>query len=192
MMTAWLRRGTHVVLALVMGVTISSSLFAADVYNARMLTGKAPVEPATVRIRIEIQEYTTAEEVIRLQEVMSNAGTSAFLKAFKGMKKGVVRIMDTRGWNISIHAAQVIPTEKGTKLQCFMMRESWNQETQIVRQQDYFMVLELNLNAKGKGEGRLYQDAGIDLLPQAGRIEMSRFGAPPKVLTQASVEKKKS
>lgn len=157
-----------------------------------MLTGKAPVEPATVRIRIEIQEYTTAEEVIRLLETLNNAGTDAFVNAFMEMKKGVVRIMDSRGWNLSVHAAQLIPTEKGTRLLCFMMREAWNPETQMMRGTDPFMALELNLDKKGKGVGRLYQDAGIDLQPQTGRIEMKRFGSPPKVLTQASAEKKKS
>ncbi|MGA2363831.1 MAG: hypothetical protein ABSG73_15430 [Candidatus Aminicenantales bacterium] len=180
------------VLALVVGVTISSPLSATDVYKALMLTGKPPVEPATVRIRVEIQEYTTAEDVIRLQETLNNAGTNAFLKAFTDMKKGVVRIMDSRGWNLPVHAAQVIPTKKGRKLQCFMLREAWNQETQIVRQADLFMVLELNLNEKGMGDGRLYQDAGIDLQPQTGRIEMTKFGSAPKVLFQASAEKKKS
>jgi hypothetical protein len=52
------------------------------------------------------------------------------------------------------------------------------------------MVLELNLNEKGRGEGRLYEDAGINLRPLAGRIEMSRYGSAPKVLIQARVEKK--
>ncbi|MGB8960308.1 MAG: hypothetical protein WCC00_14965 [Candidatus Aminicenantales bacterium] len=157
-----------------------------------MLTGKAPVEPATVAISVEIQEYTTAEEVARLQEALDKPGMDAFLTAFKGMKKGVVRILDRRGWNLSIHAAQVIPTEKGSKLQCFLIREAWNQETQMIRSEDYFMVLELNLDEKGRGDGRLYQDAGIDLRPLAGRLEMSRFGAAPKMIYQVRTEKKKS
>jgi hypothetical protein len=191
-MIAGLRRATRVLFVFFAGVIVSSSLTATDVYTARMLTGKAPVEPATVRIRIEIQEYTTAEEVTRLLEILNNGGTDAFVNAFMEMKKGVVRIMDSRGWNLPVHAAQVVPTEKGTRLLCFMMREAWNPETQMMRGADPFMALELNLDEKGKGIGRLYQDAGIDLQPQTGRIEMKRFGSPPKVLTQASAEKKKS
>ena len=191
-MTTRLRCGIHAFLALVVGLTISSPLAATDVYKALMLTGKAPVESATVRISIEIQEYTTAEEVIRLQEILNDAGTNAFLAAFRNMKKGVVRIMDSRGWNIPVLAAQVIPTQKGTKLQCFMLREAWNPETRVLREIDFFMVLELNLDEKGTGDGRLYQDAGIDLQPQTGLIEMSRFGSAPKVLFQVRAEKKRS
>jgi hypothetical protein len=191
-MTAWLRRGTQAVLALIVSVILSSPLSSADVYSARMLTGKAPVEPMTVRVRIEIQEYTTPDEVIRLNDILNNAGTGAFLKVFAEMKKGVVRIMDSRGKNLPVYAAQVVPTEKGTKLQCFMLKEAWNPETQFIKSADYFMVLELNLDEKGKGDGRLYQDAGIDLIPQTGRIEMRRFGSAPKMLIQAKAEKKKS
>lgn len=191
-MPACLRRRTYVVIAFVLGAAIAAPLSAADIYTGRMLTGKAPVEPATIAIRVEIQEYTTAEEVARLQEALNKPGMDAFLTAFKSMKKGVVRILDTRGWNLPIHAAQIIPTDKGTKLQCFLVREAWNQETQMIRSKDYFMVLELNLDEKGRGDGRLYQDAGIGLRPREGRLEMSRFGAPPKMIVQVRTEKNKS
>jgi hypothetical protein len=190
--TARLRRLTRVVLALVVGLAALSPLSAADVYKARMLTGKAPVEPPTVAIVVEIQDYTTVEEVNRLWEALSKPGIDPFLTAFKDMKKGVVRILDRRGWNLTIHAAQLIPTEKGTKLQCFLIREAWNQETQMIRSEDYFMVLELYLDEKGTGDGRFYQDAGIDLLPQMGHIQMKRYGAPPKVIIQVRREKQRS
>lgn len=192
-MTSWLGRETCLVTAVITALTLSFPLSATDIYTAQMLTGKAPVEPSTVRIRIEIESYTTAEEVNALVEAMNSGGNPAFLNAFQSKTKGVVRIMDSRGWNLSIHAAQLVAADKGgSKLQCFLMRGAWNPETQIIRSRDPFMVLELNLDEKGKGDGRLYQDAGIDLLPQAGRIVMSRFLSAPKVLTSVRTDKKKS
>jgi hypothetical protein len=160
---------------------------AADIYRARMLTGKAPVEPPAVSIRIEIQSFTTPEEVQALQEALNQGGMDAFLKAFQNMKKGVVRIMDRRGWNLPVHAALVVPHDKGRKILCFMLRQAWDPGAQLVRTgADFFMVLELNLNEKGTGDGRLYEDAGINLRPQAGAIEMDKYGSAPKILIQAS------
>jgi hypothetical protein len=178
------------VLALAALAVFSSPLSAADIYKARMLTAKAPVEPPVVNIRIEIQSYTTRDDVMRLQEAL-NQSNDAFLSLFKDMKKGVVRIMDRRGWNLPIHAVQVVPVAKGTKLLCFMLRQNWDPGAQFGRTgADFFMVLELNLNEKGKGDGRLYEDAGINIAPLAGRIEMSRYGSAPKILVSASAEKK--
>jgi hypothetical protein len=180
-------RGGFVLLFLAACIALSPPPLAADVFRARMLTGKAPVEPAAVSIRIEIQSYTTPEEVQALQETLNQGGMDAFLKAFQNMKKGVVRIMDRRGWNLPVHAALVVPAKKGRKVLCFMLRQAWDPGSQLVRTgADFFMVLELSLNEKGTGDGRLYEDAGIKLQPQAGTIEMDKYGSAPKVLIQAS------
>jgi len=177
-------------LAVLAAAVLGPPLAAQDYYSARMLTGKAPVEPPTVLIRVEVNGYTTQDEVIRLLEVLNEEGNNAFVAAFKSMKKGVVRIIDRRGWNLQVHAAQVIPTEKGRKLQCFLIREAWNPETTMtVKKAGFFMLLELDLNEKGTGTGRLYQDAGIRLHPETGLIEMTSFGSAPKVITMVKTEK---
>jgi hypothetical protein len=78
-----------------------------------MLTGKAPIEPPVVSIQIEVESWTTPEEIRQLQDVMQQSGIQPFLSAFGAVKKGVVRFMYARGWNQPIHMAQVLPTEKG-------------------------------------------------------------------------------
>ncbi len=162
-----------------------------DIFRCRMLTGRAPVEPPVVNVRIEIESYTTVQEVLGLQDALNSGGEDAFLKMFASMKKGVVRIMDRRGWNLEVHAAQMIPTEKGKKLQLFLLRQAWDPGNQLVRTgADFFMVIELNLDAKNNGDGRFYEDAGINLAPLAGRIEMRRYGSAPKIFVQAAQVKK--
>ncbi|HSA95891.1 MAG TPA: hypothetical protein VLJ16_07565 [Acidobacteriota bacterium] len=174
-----------------LAVLLAPPLGATDIFRARMLTGKAPVEPPVVNVRIEIESYTTPQDVLGLQDAMNSGGEDAFLKMFASMKKGVVRIMDRRGWNLEVHAAQMVPTEKGRKLQLFMLRQSWDPGNQMVRTgADFFMVLELNLNEKNNGDGRLYEDAGINLAPLAGRIEMRRYGSAPKIIVMAAQVKK--
>ena len=167
-------------------------LGATDVFKARMLTGKAPVQPPMVNVQIEVESWTTPEEIRQLQDIMSQAGIEAFLAAFKQMNKGTVRFMASRGWNLPIHAALTVPTEKGKKVLLFFNRQTWDPGSQIIRGRHFFMVIELTLNAKGKGEGRFYEDAQIKLDSALGRIEMETYESAPKIFPQVQEVVKKT
>ncbi len=167
-------------------------LGATDIFKARMLTGKAPVQPPMVNVQMEVESWTTPEEIRQLQDVMNQAGIEAFLAAFKQMNKGTVRFMASRGWNLPIHAALTVPTEKGKKVLLFFNRQTWDPGSQIVRGRHFFMVMELKLNAKGKGEGRFYEDAQIKLDSALGRIEMETYESAPKIFPQVQEVVKKT
>jgi len=168
-------------------------LGAADVFKARMLTGKAPIQPPQIDVRIEVESWTTLEEISRLNEVMDKSGIDAFISAFSGVKKGVVRFMYARGWNLPIHAALVFPTEKGKKILLFFNRQNWEPGSQFASTgRHFFMVMELKLNEKGKGEGRFFEDAQIKLDPLLGKIEMETYESAPKAFpyVQEVIKKK--
>jgi hypothetical protein len=170
---------------------LAGPALATDVFRARMLTGKAPVEPPAVALRIEVNSYTTPAELMQLQQALGQSD-DAFLSVFQRINKGVVRFMDSRGWNLSIHAVQMIPGEKGRKLVCVLLRQVWDPGSQFVRTgQNFFMVLELNLPNKGAGDGRLYEDATVRFILPDGKVEMTKYGAAPKILIQASEVKSK-
>lgn len=161
-------------------------LGAKDVFRARMLTGKAPIEPPYVDVQIEIESWTTPEEIRQLQEVLAQGGSEAFLAAFGQNNKGVVRFMYARGYNLTVHMAQALPTDKGKRVVLFLNREAWSQGGYFVRGRNYFMIIELELNEKGKGQGRFYEDAQIKLDSQLGKIDMETYESAPKVFVQAS------
>ena len=161
-----------------------SPLGATDIFQARMLTGKAPVQPPMVNVQIEVESWTTPEEILQLQDVLNQAGIDAFLAAFKQMNKGTVRFMSSRGWNLPIHAALTGPTEKGKKVLLFFNRQTWDPGSQIIRGRHFFMAMELTLNEKGKGEGRFYEDAQIKLDSMLGKIELETYESAPKILPQ--------
>lgn len=166
---------------------------ATDIFKARMLTGKAPVEPPLVNVQIEVEGWTTVEEIRQLQDVMGQAGIEAFFKVFNQMNKGVVRFMSARGWNLPIHAAVTVPTEKGKIVRLFFNRQNWNPGTQFGSTgRHFFMVIELKLNQKGKGEGRFYEDAQIKLDSVLGKIEMETYDSAPKILPQVQEVVKKT
>jgi hypothetical protein len=176
----------------VLAVSAAPPLAAQTIFRAQMLTGKAPVEPAMVRIQIEIKEWTTPEEVRALQKTLNEEGVEAFLSAYSRAEKGVVRFMYSHGFNIPIHAAFTIPTEKGKKVLLFTNRQQWDPGYQKSMARNLFMAIELKLNAKGKGEGRFYEDAQIRLEPQDGTIVTESYEGTPKILPQVQEVIKKT
>jgi len=169
-----------------------SPLGAQDIFRAQMLTGKAPVEPPLIKIQIEVTSWTTPEEVIALQRTMNEAGVDAFLAAYSRANKGVVRFMYTRGFNLIIHAAFTVPTEKGKKILLFFNRQQWDSNYQKSMSRHLFMAMELKLNAKNKGEGRFYEDAQIRLDPQDGLISVETYEGTPKLFPQVQEVIKKA
>jgi hypothetical protein len=162
------------------------------VFKAQMLTGKAPVEPPLIKIQIEVKEWTTAEEVRAFQQTLNQAGVDAFMDAFSKADKGVVRFMYAHGFNIPIHAAFSIPTEKGKRILLFTNRQQWDPGYQKSMTRNLFAAIELKLNEKNKGEGRFYEDAQIRLEPQDGTIAIESYDGSPKLFPQVQEVIKKA
>ncbi|NTV81032.1 MAG: hypothetical protein HGA24_06380 [Candidatus Aminicenantes bacterium] len=164
-----------------------------EIYKARMLTGRAPVEPALVEIRIEIEGWTTQEEIVRFQDLLIRSGTNPFLDAYGKSQKGVVRFMYARGWNLPIHAAQFTATEKGKKVRLFFLRQNWNPNYQFASTGRYlFMAIEFDIGEKNQGTGRLYEDASIKLDPDGGMIVMDSYASAPKMFPMVQLVVKKA
>ncbi len=180
-----------VVAALALAVFIAP-LGAAEVFKARMLTGMAPVEPPMINVQMEITSWTSLDEIRQLQDVLGSAGIDAFLAAFKQADKGVVRFMSSRGYNLPIHAAVVVPTEKGKVIRLFLNRQNWNPGAYKPAGRHYFMAIELKLNEKGKGEGRFYEDAQLKLNSLAATIEIETYESAPKLFPQVQEVVKKT
>jgi len=184
------RRGRPALCFAAVLAALIGPLDAADIYRARMLTGK--VDQPMVNIQVEVESWTTPEEIRHLQGVLAQSGVNPFLAAFGAMNKGVVRFMFARGWNLPIHAAQILPTDKGKKIQVFLNRQGWDPGSFQKGGRHFFMVIELKLNEKGKGDGRFYEDAQIKMDSMLGKIEMETYESAPKILPNAQeVIKKK-
>jgi hypothetical protein len=164
-----------------------------EIYKARMLTGRAPVEPALVEIRLEIEGWTTKEEITGFQDLLIRSGTNPFLDAYGAANKGVVRFMYTRGWNLPIHAAQFASTEKGKKVRLFFLRQNWNPGSHFASTGRYlFMAIELDVDEKGYGTGRFYEDASIKMDPDSGTIIMDSYASAPRIFPTVQLVVKKA
>ena len=172
-------------------VLLSIPLTAKDVFRGRLLTERAPVEPPAVDIQIEVESWTTPEEIIEFNRVLASSGTDAFLSLFNSTKKGVVRFLYARGYNLTIHMAQVHEDENGKKVILILRREPWSQGSQLGVGRNYFMAIELKLNKEGKGEGRFYEDAQIEMDSMAGRVYLKGYESSPKIIPSIKEKKPK-
>lgn len=163
-------------------VAFAPALSAKETFKGRMLTGKTGIGAAQINVVIEIEGWTTAEEISGLAETMNRGGFNAFQDAFNNLNKGSIRFMSDRGRNLPVHASHVVTTEKGRTIVLFLNHQAWEAGSTFVdHSSNPFMVIEIKLNEKGKGDGRFYEFAQIRLRPELGMMEMESFAAAPKL-----------
>jgi hypothetical protein len=158
-------------------------------FTARVLQGGMQYTEGVKKIKITIDSYSTEDEVLNLIGVMGQQGYEPFMNAFRALNKGIFFPIGARGIKIIIHGAHSIPTENGRKVLLFTTRQTWDVESsQRVDSRFTFMVVELDLDAKGKGTGKIYEQASIKMTPQR-TFEMDGYNAPPKQLWDVRLSK---
>jgi hypothetical protein len=162
---------------------LSTFLTAGEEYQGRILTGGGGHPAETVmNVKILVESYTSPEEISQLRDAFNRDGYEALMSAFRGMQKGVFIPVGSRGVKIILHVAHNFKTEKGRRVVLFTIRQSWDVHvTQRMDTRFPFMVIELDINNKGKGNGKIYEEAHAVLTPQ-GTMEMDSSNSPPKQL----------
>jgi hypothetical protein len=169
------------------GLGWAATAAAEEKYSARLMTRGGPNSEPAIKIQFVIDGYSTGEEVWQLQQLLEQSGYEPYIEAFRGMIKGKVVIFGTRGLKVNIHVAHVVPSEKGRTIWLFTEKQSW--DTEVVQRMDDrypYLVIELNLDARGKGNGKIYENAQIrmsgDRSAGLSTMEMESYNSTPKVL----------
>ncbi len=145
-------------------LVFSIPLSAQEEFRARLLNLAGLFSDRMITIKIKIEGYTTIEEVRELQKIHAEKGSLAFMTTLKKVNKGVINFLSTRGLNLRIIAAAVQPTDLGRKILLVMERRSWDTETTIRIDSRYlYMVMELDVDTEGRGTGKLYKGANIQM-----------------------------
>jgi len=159
-----------------------TAVWAEEKFEARLLMQSGPKAGIATKFEISIESYTSTEEISQLKEIFYREGYESFMRAFRRMSKGVFCPVGGRGIKIVIHAAQSIPTAKGRKILLFTPRQSWDADAlQRTDPRFPFMVIELEVDDKGNGKGRIYEQASIQLTP-GGTVGMDSYFSPPLAL----------
>lgn len=166
---------------------LSGIVSAGEKYAAKLLTRGGPNTEPVTRIEIEIASYTTGEEAWQLLQTLNQSGYEPFITAFRQSNRGTIRFLAAHGLNIAIHVAQSIPKENGKTIMLFTERQAW--EVDVSQRTDGrfpFMIVELNVDNKGKGEGRLYENAQIKMQGEQNSglatMLMESYNSAPKIL----------
>lgn len=162
---------------------LAGTATAAEVFTARMLREGGPNSERVLNIRIELDGYSSTEEIAALARTINEKGWEPFMAAFRATKKGVIRFMGARGFNVTINAAHSRPTEGGRVVELFGERQTWEADTHSINTREgyLFVVVRLELNAKGKWDGKIYHQSNIKLEPN-GTLALDTYNAAPKLL----------
>jgi len=167
------------VLLIVFILHLHASVWAQAAFRGRLFTGGAL--GGAVNVGIDIESYSTEEEMLRLHQHFSLNDLDGFYGALRSMKKGALRFIGSTGLNISFNAALKRPTDQGTQI--LLVTESQvvipgATKTRIRRSR--FLVVILDLDKDFKGEGTIYEDAQVKFTRQDIEI-VSSYSTPKKL-----------
>jgi len=189
------RRSVKVVFIIGLAVAAALSAVAATQetvsteFRGRIFMGGGPNRPGALTTRIIITGYTNMDEVRKFQERLNAGDVDGFYNEFRAVKKGEMRFVGGAGLQINFNAAQEQQTEKGVKI--FLMSESRSIETGTSKRvggSALFFVVELDLDKKFEGEGKVYEDARISFTPEGG-IKMDSYLTTPKMIVNVRKSK---
>lgn len=182
-MTPSIRRSFIVICGLLAIAALSGSLLAQAEYRGRMFMGGGPNRAAVANVKIVVDGLTTAEEVGRYQQLLTAGDIEGFYETFHALKKGSLQFTGGLGLKIDLYAASEIQTEKGARL--LMAADSRSLETGTSKrtQGSYlFLVIMLDIDAKGNGDGQLYEDGKIAFSPSGELILQSYITTPKEIV----------
>ena len=176
-----------VVLLIAFILHFHAAVWAQATFRARLLFTGGAIGGA-VNVGIDIESYSTEDELLQLYQHFILSDLNGFYGAFRSMKKGVLRFIGSTGLNIKFNAALKRPTEKGSQI--MLVTESQGvvpgaKKTRIRRSR--FLVVILDLDKDFKGEGNIYEDAKVKFTRQD--IEMESSYSTPKKLVNVQLMK---
>lgn len=158
-------------------ILLSPTAAAEEVFVGRVVNvGGAPTGMSTFDFTLQIDSYSTDEEVVNLAGILANQGPDALRKELWNMEaKGWVKIGNSLGYPVAVFRSN--PQEKGRIVRAFSDRPIQMVEAMRgMRSRNYsFGLIELQLDENGRGEGTLLPAAEARF-NAGGTIEIVSLG----------------
>ncbi len=144
-------------------------------------------------VKIVIDRWSTPEERNDLIAAFKAGGQDEMLKVLQKLKKvGYISLPRTLGYDL--HYAYQFPAEDGGRTiviatdRRIVPGEVWNQ----TRSMDYpFELIQMRLDAEGKGKGTLAWATKIYVSEDGTHIELENYGTQPVMLNEITAKTKK-
>lgn len=148
-----------------------------------VITNAVPGEQASM-VDFTITRWSTDEERQALIKTFHQNGAAALLDALEDTPSvGSLRTPDSTAWDL--HYASQTPVEGGGRRIILATDrpigfwELYNND----RSADYpFMLIEIRLNERGEGEGRMSVATRIELSPDGKQLQLENYSSQPVLL----------
>lgn len=161
-----------------------------EVFSANAVPPAGRGRPASIPVRVYVYQYATDAERADIAKTLLEQGPNALLEKLKTLEMG--RLVPDSGLGASLAAVRVRPTENGGRNilavtdRPIQFIEAWSS----TRTMDYpFGIVELDVNAEGKGTGRLLAAARIKVAGDQ-QVEVERYEAIETRLINVRTSKK--
>jgi len=162
----------------------------AETFRGRVVDMSGTRTQSTAHFTLHIDEYATDDEIAQHSAVLAEEGARGLEKVLWKLDRGWVRIGTSLGHVVGV--ARSIDTDGGRiirvvtdrPIQLFEVRRG-------LRSLDYpFGFIELELDADGKGEGRLVAAAKLRFT-EDGTLEIVQLGTRPFRLMKVKLQKER-
>jgi hypothetical protein len=144
-------------------------------------------------IDITLERLTTAEERDNLIAAFVEGGQDKLLSALQKVRPrvGFIRSPSSLGYDLQ-YAWRIVNSDGTSRIIIGTDRPvSFFEASRNTRTMDYpFTIIEMRLDAKGEGEGRMASGTKISKSKDGKTIELENYGISPVALNQIKLQKK--
>jgi len=135
-------------------------------------------------VRIDIKGQSTEDKIQRLSRHWGLGDFDGFMAVFLEMRLGTLRFIGGAGSSIPLRAVQLETTESGKRI--FLVSEYRGSVFGSTRHKAVwmgrFLAIVLDIDAAGKGEGTIHEDAIVDFR-RDGIVLVSYASTPKKIIS---------
>ena len=176
---------------LALALLAAGALHAAERFEGHIVDMLGGGRRNTARFTLQVDQFTTDEEVAPLVQVLASGGQEALVEALTRLpERGWLRIGDNLGYTVQVirsfqaDGGRVVRVLTDRPIQMFELRNS-------TRSADYPVgIVELRLDAEGKGEGTLIVAASARF-DEHGKLEIESYRAEPLRILSVRTRKPK-
>lgn len=180
---------TLLISCVALGVTLTASTAASQAtterFTAFAINTNTGGGAATANVDIQITRWTPDAERERLTTILLEQGAAKMLDALKALPRvGSIRTTGTVGWDLRYARRTELP-DGGQRIELITDRPIGTFEAaDQSRSMEYpFTMVDIRLNAKGEGDGKLYVATRIAADRGTKVIVMENYNIAPVTLT---------
>ena len=148
-----------------------------------------PYGASTALVNIDIERWSTPEELENLKSVFAESGEDALLDAVRDTKRvGSIRTTNTLGHDLRFAFQTALPDGARRIVIGTDRRTGFFETANRTRSLDYpYSVIEMRVDANGKGQGRII--AAGRMMEFGERVEIENYSTTPIRLMQVKAGK---